>query len=317
MNSSNTGDGTPLEGRVEHPVEAQLYRPKLNESLLVLTRNNSEVINLLYDLDLLPEQLISQKEMTVSLFAAYCRLEGLLIAFKYLESKTATNTDWKSTLSLAGCVRDATAPVGWRNKRAEEAEAVLIAFNAAYKTGDPALVDVLHMAEAQLASLQSSSAEHHGQHRSVTKYAKASQWFKMGDHPNVVEAFRNGHNGIDLEPRQSCGQVPIFALVTAGDGYQLASGEVKPGQWIVQKEDTHNPRFGHYVMDDAEFKKTWESSSVPQDAAKRVIKLQAWDLVDELPMMAKTRFGKWVLLEDVKKALAAPPLNLEQPKGDV
>jgi hypothetical protein len=33
--------------------------------------------------------------------------------------------DWEHTLSLAGCVKDATNPCGWRNKRAEEAEAEL------------------------------------------------------------------------------------------------------------------------------------------------------------------------------------------------
>jgi hypothetical protein len=33
--------------------------------------------------------------------------------------------EWESTLSLAGCVKDATNLVGWRNKRAEEAEARL------------------------------------------------------------------------------------------------------------------------------------------------------------------------------------------------
>ena len=47
--------------------------------------NKPIVLNLLYDTDLLPEQLDSQAEMTVGLFAAYSRLEGILLAFKYLE----------------------------------------------------------------------------------------------------------------------------------------------------------------------------------------------------------------------------------------
>lgn len=64
----------------------ELYRPKLNKQLLDLA-SLPIVRNLLYDADLLPEQLISQKEITVGLFAAYNRLEGVLLAFKYLETQ--------------------------------------------------------------------------------------------------------------------------------------------------------------------------------------------------------------------------------------
>jgi hypothetical protein len=63
---------------------AELYRPELKAELLELVRKPI-VQNLLYDADLLPEQLLAQKEMTVGLFAAYNRLEGILLAFKYLE----------------------------------------------------------------------------------------------------------------------------------------------------------------------------------------------------------------------------------------
>jgi hypothetical protein len=42
-------------------------------------------VSLLYDLDLLPEQLSAQEEMTIGLFAAYNRLEGVLLAFKAME----------------------------------------------------------------------------------------------------------------------------------------------------------------------------------------------------------------------------------------
>jgi hypothetical protein len=60
--------------------KVHLYRPKLNNELLELV-NKPIVQSLLYDLDLLPEQLSSQKELTIGLFAAYNRLEGILIAF--------------------------------------------------------------------------------------------------------------------------------------------------------------------------------------------------------------------------------------------
>jgi hypothetical protein len=56
----------------------------LKAELLELVRKPI-VQNLLYDADLLPEQLSAQKKMTVGLFAAYNRLEGILLAFKYLE----------------------------------------------------------------------------------------------------------------------------------------------------------------------------------------------------------------------------------------
>lgn len=62
----------------------EFYRPKLNKELLVLSYKPI-VQNLLFDLDLLPEQLSAQKEMTVGLFAAYNRLEGVLLAFKAME----------------------------------------------------------------------------------------------------------------------------------------------------------------------------------------------------------------------------------------
>jgi len=62
----------------------KLYRIKLHKQLLTVA-NNPIVQSVLYDLDLLPEQLESQKEMTVRLFAAYNRLEGILLAFKIME----------------------------------------------------------------------------------------------------------------------------------------------------------------------------------------------------------------------------------------
>ena len=62
----------------------ELYRPQLRRELLEFVRKPI-IQNLLYDADLLPEQLKAQKEMTLGLFAAYYRLEGVLLAFKYLE----------------------------------------------------------------------------------------------------------------------------------------------------------------------------------------------------------------------------------------
>lgn len=62
----------------------ELYRPVLNKELLSIV-SRPIIQSLLYDLDLLPEQLISQKEMTIGLFAAYNRLEGILLAFKAMD----------------------------------------------------------------------------------------------------------------------------------------------------------------------------------------------------------------------------------------
>jgi hypothetical protein len=64
---------------------SDLYRPELNHELLRWASTKPVIQSLLYDLDLLPEQLLAQKEMTVGLFAAYNRLEGVLIAFKAME----------------------------------------------------------------------------------------------------------------------------------------------------------------------------------------------------------------------------------------
>lgn len=62
----------------------ELYRPNLNKELLKLTEHPI-ALSKLYDLDLLPEQLFSQEEMTVGLFAAYNRLEGFLLGLKVME----------------------------------------------------------------------------------------------------------------------------------------------------------------------------------------------------------------------------------------
>jgi len=61
-----------------------LYRPELNIELLKVAQKPI-VLSLLYDLDLMPEQLSAQKELTIGLFAAYNRLEGVLLAFKAME----------------------------------------------------------------------------------------------------------------------------------------------------------------------------------------------------------------------------------------
>jgi hypothetical protein len=62
----------------------ELYRPELNKELLATVGRRPEVVSLLYDLDLLPEQLASQ-DLTLRLFAAYNRLEGVLLAFEAME----------------------------------------------------------------------------------------------------------------------------------------------------------------------------------------------------------------------------------------
>lgn len=64
--------------------ESDLYRPELNKELLLIARKPI-VVSILYDLNLLPEQLSSQEKLTRGLFAAYNRLEGVLLAFKAAE----------------------------------------------------------------------------------------------------------------------------------------------------------------------------------------------------------------------------------------
>lgn len=62
----------------------EISRPELNHALMDMV-SKPIVQSLLYDSDLLPEQLESQKEFTVGILSAYSRLEGVLLAFKYLE----------------------------------------------------------------------------------------------------------------------------------------------------------------------------------------------------------------------------------------
>jgi hypothetical protein len=68
----------------------------------------------------------------------------------------------------------------------------------------------------------------------MAKYRKkpvvieATQFFKMGDHPSVVNAFKSGHGSIDFEPRPATGQVPTFAVSTLE-----GRGEVTPGDYII------------------------------------------------------------------------------------
>lgn len=79
-------------------MSVELYRPELKKALLEVV-NHPIVLSLLYDADLLPEQLLSQKELTIGLFAAYNRLEGVLLAFKYLEANGFE--EWKGTREAA------------------------------------------------------------------------------------------------------------------------------------------------------------------------------------------------------------------------
>jgi len=73
------------------------------------------------------------------------------------------------------------------------------------------------------------------QYQSKRRFVKAIQWRKMGDHPSVVNAFRNGHGGIDLEAHPSAGQVAIYCLVVKTfAGFSMSQGEVRSGDWIIQ-----------------------------------------------------------------------------------
>lgn len=63
----------------------KLYRPEIKKELRDIVAGNGLVVSLLYDADLLPEQLAAQKELTLGLVEAYNRLEGVLLAFKYIE----------------------------------------------------------------------------------------------------------------------------------------------------------------------------------------------------------------------------------------
>lgn len=49
---------------------------------------------------------------------------------------------------------------------------------------------------------------------------------------DVARAWRNGHNGIDLEEHPNCGQIPIFILKATYE-------EIHPGDWIVCEDAYH------------------------------------------------------------------------------
>lgn len=61
-----------------------LKRPTINKELMAITKKPI-VQSLLYDLDLLPEQLMSQQEVTPGLVRAYYRLDGILMTLKAME----------------------------------------------------------------------------------------------------------------------------------------------------------------------------------------------------------------------------------------
>ena len=81
-----TTNQTPEE--LAEAKDVKLYRPEINQDLLRLVNEKPMVQSILYDLNLFPEQLASQEKMTVRLFAAYNRLEGILLAFKAMEMVT-------------------------------------------------------------------------------------------------------------------------------------------------------------------------------------------------------------------------------------
>jgi hypothetical protein len=65
-------------------MSVELYRPEISKALLKFAEAPIAQ-SVLYDLDFLPEQLNSQKNLTIGLFAAYNRLEGFLLAFAAMD----------------------------------------------------------------------------------------------------------------------------------------------------------------------------------------------------------------------------------------
>jgi hypothetical protein len=116
--------GTPLEGRVEHPVEVARPETYIERGVeLVKPGESAQAVRYIKAV----EVEVGVLKMALSL---NCELHGCTsskcTAAEYhgdAEKLWGKIAYWESTLSLAGCVKDATNPVGWRNKRAEEAEA--------------------------------------------------------------------------------------------------------------------------------------------------------------------------------------------------
>lgn len=67
-------------------MEKSLNRPIIGQDDKKEISKNKELESFLYDLDLLPEQLDGQPEVTVGLIAAYNRFFGIMISYKYMKS---------------------------------------------------------------------------------------------------------------------------------------------------------------------------------------------------------------------------------------
>lgn len=66
-------------------------------------------------------EALAQKEMYFRISEAASELNADLRA--QLAQMTELADEWKRTLTMAGCVKDEKSPCGWRNERAERAEA--------------------------------------------------------------------------------------------------------------------------------------------------------------------------------------------------
>jgi hypothetical protein len=101
--------GTPLEGTVEHPVaysRIQVDAEKFDRAISAAAKS----VQLMEDASMAADEPLPALASEVHILLLWMR-------------EIAVNRE--VALPLAGCVKDATNPCGWRNKRAEEAEAEL------------------------------------------------------------------------------------------------------------------------------------------------------------------------------------------------
>jgi hypothetical protein len=293
----NQDSGTRLEGRVEHPVEAA------SAEVLKVCPYCSE-----------PVQGEGWNPPTNIYFYSHvgsprgCVDEIVVDGDGIpLPKINVSSEDWESTLSLAGCVKDATVSCGWRNKRAEEAETELaIAHDCS--TCDGMLTDHSGCTKTKYDHGSSSAELKPITHR-ATSLTDMQQGFDEDDLEREGESSSTPQDAA-RETAVTCKRCK--AVLHACRGAWLDNSDFKPEVCPQSGEKAHIPQFPVGSSN-------WVNQ-LPEDQRHYIHDLETrcdpTGEVQALRSCEEQREALWCEVEDLKAKLSqpnngfAPPLNI-------
>jgi hypothetical protein len=319
--------GTPLEGTVEHPVaysRIQVDAEKFDRAISAAAKS----VQLMEDASMAADEPLPALASEVHILLLWMR-------------EIAVNRE--VALPLAGCVKDATNPCGWRNKRAEEAEAELESLKETVASLGitsreyashlgPAMMwqnslwqaaqSELDEANAKIAMLESSSVPQDAasgisliaeeRHRQITVKRWSPEHDEAHDNGEIamaaqayIDGARKASHGIEMPYMMSPPAAWPWDWTWWKPSKRPIRNLVKAGALIAAEIDRLQR-----VAPPLNLEQPTESSSTPQDAVIATVKaimaeIEEWDE----PMTHKE------IYKVINNIFPAAPY-LEQPKGD-